>query len=75
MRLSCHVSLYAPALISDCSTPPNYCRAEGIIKNCNTIEDYKNLDRAAILDRCAQTVRPPTPLHSRVMFPCRGCAD
>lgn len=42
----------------NCSTPPNYCRAEGIIKNCNTIEDYKNLDRAAILDRCAQTVRP-----------------
>lgn len=38
------------------STPPNYCRAEGIIKNCNTIEDYKNLDRHAVLERCAQTV-------------------
>lgn len=45
-------------MLGNCSTPPNYCRAEGIIKNCNTIEDYKNLDRAAILDRCAQTVRP-----------------
>jgi hypothetical protein len=40
------------------STPPTFCRAEGIIKNCNTIEDYKSLDRAAILERCAQTVRP-----------------
>jgi ubiquitin-like modifier-activating enzyme ATG7 len=38
------------------STPRTFCRAEGIIKNCNTIEDYKNLDRAAILERCAQTV-------------------
>jgi ubiquitin-like modifier-activating enzyme ATG7 len=38
------------------STPPTFCRAEGIIKNCNTIEDYKSLDRAAILERCAQTV-------------------
>jgi hypothetical protein len=49
--------VYAPALTqANYSTPPNYCRAEGIIKNCNTIEDYKNLDRTAILDRCAQTV-------------------
>lgn len=43
-------------MLGNRSTPPNYCRAEGIIKNCNTIEDYKNLDRTAILDRCAQTV-------------------
>jgi ubiquitin-like modifier-activating enzyme ATG7 len=39
------------------STPPNYCRAEGIIKNCNTIEDFKNLDRTAILETAARTVR------------------
>ena len=38
------------------STPPNYCRAEGIIKNCNTIEDFKNLDRTAILETAARTV-------------------
>jgi ubiquitin-like modifier-activating enzyme ATG7 len=43
------------------SAPPTFCRAEGIIKNCNTIEDYKNLDRAAILERCAQTVSTAAP--------------
>jgi ubiquitin-like modifier-activating enzyme ATG7 len=52
---SMRVEIHPNALTSD-DTPPNYCRAEGIIKNCNTIEDYKNLDRSAILDTCAQTV-------------------
>jgi len=54
---SMRVQIHPNALTSD-DTPPTFCRAEGIIKNCNTIEDYKNLDRAAILERCAQTVRP-----------------
>ncbi|KAE8821902.1 hypothetical protein HRS9139_10573 [Pyrenophora teres f. teres] len=55
---SMRVQIHPNALTSD-ETPPNFCRAEGIIKNCNTIEDYKNLDRAAILERCAQTSDPP----------------
>jgi ubiquitin-like modifier-activating enzyme ATG7 len=49
------IQIHPTALTSD-DTPPNYCRAEGIIKNCNTIEDYKNLDRTQVLERCAQTV-------------------
>lgn len=32
------------------------CRAEGIIKNVNTIEEFKNADRAGMVNRCAQTV-------------------
>ena len=50
------IQIHPNALTSD-DTPPNFCRAEGIIKNCNTIEDYKKLDRTEVLERCAQTVR------------------
>ena len=32
------------------------CRAEGIIKNVNTIEEFKTADRAGMVNRCAQTV-------------------
>ena len=32
------------------------CRAEGLIKNVNTIEEFKNADRAGMVNRCAQTV-------------------
>lgn len=36
--------------------PAGYYRAEGIIKNVNTIEEYKDLDKRAILIQSAQTV-------------------
>lgn len=49
------IQIHPNALTSD-DTPPNHCRAEGIIKNCNTIEDYKNLDRTQVLERCARSV-------------------
>ncbi len=35
--------------------PAGYCRAEGIIKNVNTIEEYKNLDKGAILSQSGRT--------------------
>ena len=35
------------------------CRAEGIIKNVNTIEEFKNADRPGMVNRCAQMVSPP----------------
>ena len=35
------------------------CRAEGIIKNVNTIEEFKNADRSGMVNRCAQTVFSP----------------
>jgi ubiquitin-like modifier-activating enzyme ATG7 len=31
-------------------------RGEGIFRNVNTIEEYKNLDRSAIIDRAGKTV-------------------
>lgn len=33
-----------------------FCRAEGIIKNLNTIEDYRNMDKSAVLHRAGKTV-------------------
>ncbi|KAF1925801.1 autophagy-related protein 7 [Didymella exigua CBS 183.55] len=64
---SMRVQIHPNALTSD-DTPPNYCRAEGIIKNCNTIEDYKNLDRTAALDRCAQTIWDA--IHDGSIYEC-----
>jgi ubiquitin-like modifier-activating enzyme ATG7 len=37
--------------------PVNHIRAEGKIKNVNTIEDFKNLDKAAILQTAAKQVQ------------------
>ena len=32
-----------------------YCRAEGMIKNVNTVEEYRTLDKTAMLHRAGQT--------------------
>lgn len=47
-----------PSLTGFCSrrVPAGFYRAEGIIKNVNTIEDYKNLDRAQVIDRAGRIV-------------------
>lgn len=34
-----------------------FYRAEGMIKNVNTMEDYKALDKVAVLNQSARTVR------------------
>lgn len=38
------------------SVPAGFCRAEGVIKNVNTAEEYKNLDRGAIISQSGRTV-------------------
>ncbi|KAI4193613.1 MAG: hypothetical protein LQ350_008228 [Teloschistes chrysophthalmus] len=38
------------------SVAPGLYRAEGMIKNVNTIEDYRNLDKSAILTQAGRTV-------------------
>lgn len=38
------------------SVPLGLCRAEGMIKNVNTIEDFKNTDKNAMLKTAAQQV-------------------
>ena len=48
-------------------TPNGFCRAEGLIRNVNTIEDYRNLDKTAILQQAARTVSPN--IHSPYLEP------
>jgi hypothetical protein len=38
------------------SVPAGHIRAEGKIKNVNTIEDFKNMDKAAMLQTAAKQV-------------------
>lgn len=47
---------YADLVVICRSVPKAHCRAEGIIKNVNTIEEYRNLDKNAILHRAGSTV-------------------
>ena len=52
------VLVYVPGRVCSCSSVPNnYYRAEGIIKNLNTVEEYKALDKAAFLNQAGRTVR------------------
>ena len=37
--------------------PARYYRAEGILRNVNTIESYRSLDKAAVLNQAGRTVR------------------
>ena len=36
--------------------PSGYYRAEGLIRNVNTIEDYRNIDKTEILHRAGRMV-------------------
>ncbi|CAG8957483.1 hypothetical protein HYFRA_00011465 [Hymenoscyphus fraxineus] len=52
---SCRMRVLGNALTSD-DVPPNHIRAEGKIKNLNTIEDFKNIDKTAILQTAAKQI-------------------
>ncbi len=52
---SCRLQIHGNALIND-AVPAGFCRAEGLIKNVNTIEEYRNLDKGAILSQAARTI-------------------
>ncbi|KAI9808735.1 MAG: Autophagy protein 7 [Sarcosagium campestre] len=53
--VSCRMQILGNSLISD-DVPVGCCRAEGIIKNVNTIEDFRKTDKPAMLHRSAQTI-------------------
>jgi ubiquitin-like modifier-activating enzyme ATG7 len=44
--------------------PAGHYRAEGMIKNVNTIEDYKDIDKISLLQQAGKTVRSPHALDS-----------
>ncbi|SLM35243.1 autophagy-like protein 7 [Lasallia pustulata] len=52
---SCRVQVRGNALTND-DVPAGCCRAEGIIKNVNTIEDYRNLDKSMVIHRAGRTI-------------------
>ena len=52
---SCRLQVHGNALVND-AVPAGFCRAEGMIKNVNTIEEYRNLDKGAILSQAARTI-------------------
>ena len=52
---SCRMQIHANALTTD-ETPINTYRAEGIIKNVNTIEDYKAIDKPVFLQQAGKTI-------------------
>ena len=43
----------------DPSVPAGYYRAEGMIKNVNTIEEYKDTDKISLLQQAGKTVQSP----------------
>ncbi|KAL4927442.1 putative autophagy ubiquitin-activating enzyme ApgG [Aspergillus undulatus] len=52
---SCRIQVHGDALTSD-DAPPTYYRAEGMIKNVNTIEEYENIDKMGMLQQSGRTI-------------------
>lgn len=52
---SCRLQIHGNALTND-AVPAGFCRAEGMIKNVNTIEEYRGLDKGMILSQAARTI-------------------
>ncbi|KAG2420579.1 hypothetical protein HFD88_000191 [Aspergillus terreus] len=53
---SCRMQIHGNALTSDDRVPAGYYRAEGMIKNVNTIEEYRNMDKTHMLQQAGQTI-------------------
>jgi ubiquitin-like modifier-activating enzyme ATG7 len=54
---SCRMQIHANALTADTTDiPSGYYRAEGTIKNLNTIEEYRTLDKPAFLQQAGRTI-------------------
>ena len=59
-----NVSLFGPEtvrtgvlMLGFSRVPAGYYRAEGMIKNVNTIEEYKEIDKIRLLQQAGKTVR------------------
>ncbi|OAX85200.1 ubiquitin-like modifier-activating enzyme ATG7 [Emergomyces africanus] len=52
---SCRMQIHGTALTRD-EVPAGYYRAEGMIKNVNTIEEYRNADKNALLFQTGKTI-------------------
>ncbi|KAJ5670220.1 Ubiquitin-like modifier-activating enzyme atg7 [Penicillium maclennaniae] len=52
---SCRMQIHGNALTSG-EAAANYYRAEGIIKNVNTIEDYRSMDKSQMITQAGKTI-------------------
>ncbi|RDW74745.1 putative autophagy ubiquitin-activating enzyme ApgG [Aspergillus mulundensis] len=52
---SCRIQVHGNALASN-DAPASYYRAEGIIRNVNTIEEYTNADKMAMLQQSGKVI-------------------
>ena len=52
---SCRMQVHANALTSD-DVPAGFYRAEGIIRNFNTIEEYRTIDKLAMIQQAGRTI-------------------
>ncbi|KAE8146260.1 hypothetical protein BDV25DRAFT_133081 [Aspergillus avenaceus] len=52
---SCRLQIHGSALTSD-EVPAGYYRAEGMIKNFNTIEEYRNVNKVDILQQSGKLI-------------------
>jgi len=52
---SCRMQIHGNALTSD-EVPAGAYRAEGMIKNVNTIEEYRNIDKIEMIHRAGKTI-------------------
>ncbi|KAL4800089.1 hypothetical protein BDV19DRAFT_354415 [Aspergillus venezuelensis] len=52
---SCRIQIHGNALTSD-EAPPTYYRAEGMIKNVNTSEEYSNIDKMGLLQQSGKMI-------------------
>ncbi|KAL5040900.1 hypothetical protein BDW71DRAFT_192880 [Aspergillus fruticulosus] len=52
---SCRIQIHGNAFTSD-DVPATYYRAEGMIKNVNTIEEYANADKMGMLQQSGKTI-------------------
>ncbi|KAL9099613.1 MAG: hypothetical protein Q9163_004911 [Psora crenata] len=59
---SCRLQVHGDALTND-AVPNGYYRAEGMIKNVNTIEEFTKLDKTAVLSQASRTVSKHTLLR------------
>ncbi|KIX03807.1 E1-like protein-activating enzyme Gsa7p/Apg7p [Rhinocladiella mackenziei CBS 650.93] len=52
---SCRMQIHANALTSN-EVPAGFYRAEGMIKNVNTIEEYRHIDKLALIQQAGRTI-------------------
>ncbi|KXG53925.1 Molybdenum cofactor biosynthesis, MoeB [Penicillium griseofulvum] len=52
---SCRIQIHGNALTGS-EAPAGYYRADGMIKNVNTIEEYRNMDRSKLLHQAGQMI-------------------